>query len=147
MRYQNPSIPEALRRLHRWGAEEIIAVPLFPHYAMSSFETAVEHIRKVLRREMPEVRLIVVPPYFDEPVYIKALAASAEPFLREQYDHLLFSFHGLPERHLKKSDRTGCHCLYVENCCDVESPAHETYYRAQCLKTVAAFVRQTGIPR
>jgi ferrochelatase len=58
----------------------------------------------------------------------------------------LFSFHGIPERHLRKSDPTGCHCLVKENCCEVVSAAHATCYRAQCFKTVAAFVKLAGIP-
>ena len=62
------------------------------------------------------------------------------------YDHLLFSFHGIPERHLYKSDPTGCNCLRVSSCCDMASPAHATCYRAQCFKTVAGFVQRAGIP-
>jgi hypothetical protein len=67
--------------------------------------------------------------------------------LQAPYDHLLFSFHGLPERHLRKSDPTGCHCLQSEDCCLQESPARATCYRAQCLRTVAAFVRKSGVTR
>jgi protoporphyrin/coproporphyrin ferrochelatase len=74
------------------------------------------------------------------------LVASAKNHLDDGYDHLLFSFHGIPERHLRKSDPTGCHCLKVENCCQVPSPAQATCYRAQCFKTVAAFVTQAGVP-
>ena len=64
------------------------------------------------------MRLEVQPPYFDEPDYIAALAGSAADYLKAGFDHLLFSFHGLPERHLRKSDPTGRHCLAVENCCE-----------------------------
>ena len=71
---------------------------------------------------------------------------SAQEYLKQGYDHLLFSFHGLPERHLRKSDPTGRHCLAAENCCTTASPAHATCYRAQCFKTVAAFVKQAGVP-
>ena len=86
------------------------------------------------------MRVQVQPPCFDQPDYIAALVASAQEFLQRGYDHLLFSFHGLPERHMRKSDPTGCHCLATENCCETASPAHATCYRAQCFKTVAAFV-------
>jgi ferrochelatase len=92
------------------------------------------------------MRIEVQPPYGDAPDYIAALAASARNYLESGYDHLLFSFHGLPARHLRKSDPTGHHCLLAPDCCNVASPAHATCYRAQCFKTVAAFVKQAGVP-
>jgi len=146
MRYQNPPIPQAVRNLAQKGVEEVLLIPLFPHYAMSSFETAVEGVKKVAAALAPRMRLTVQPPCFEAPDYIAALVGSAREFLRRGYDHLLFSFHGLPERHLRKSDPTGSHCLTTENCCTTASPAHSTCYRAQCFKTVAAFVRQAGVP-
>ena len=145
MRYQNPSIERAVRNLQAKGVEEVLLIPLFPHYAMSSFETAVVRVQEVARKLAPEMDVRVVPPYYDAPDYIAALAAIADGYLKRGYDHLLFSFHGLPERHLHKSDPTGCHCLKVENCCSVASPAHATCYRAQCFKTVLAFVQKTGV--
>jgi ferrochelatase len=147
MRYQNPSIPDAIRRLAEKGVDDVLLIPLFPHYAMSSFETAVIRVEEVAAKLAPKMRIRVQPPYFDQPDYIQALTGSAQPFLAKGYDHLLFSFHGLPERQLRKSDPTGCHCLTAANCCEVDNPAHATCYRAQCFKTVAAFVRKAGIPK
>jgi protoporphyrin/coproporphyrin ferrochelatase len=147
MRYQNPSITQAVRNLAQKGVDEVLLIPLFPHYAMSSFETAVERVKEVAAALAPQMRLQVQPPFFDQPDYIAALVASAQEFLQRGYDHLLFSYHGLPERHLRKSDPTGGHCLAVENCCERASPAHGTCYRAQCFKTVAAFVKQAGVPK
>jgi ferrochelatase len=146
MRYQNPSIPNAIRKLRERGVDELFLIPLFPHYAMSSYETVVERVKEVVAKLAPQMRIVVQPPYFDSPDYITALVASAENDLRQGYDHLLFSFHGMPERQIKKTDPTGGHCLAKENCCEVASPAHATCYRAQCFKTVAAFVKQTGMP-
>jgi ferrochelatase len=146
MRYQNPSIPQAVRSLAQKGVDEVLLIPLFPHYAMSSFETAVERVKEVAAALAPPMRLKVQPPCFEDPDYITALVGSAQEFLKQNYDHLLFSFHGLPERHLRKSDPTGRHCLAAENCCTTASPAHATCYRAQCFKTVAAFVKQAGVP-
>jgi ferrochelatase len=146
MRYQNPSIQDALQRLIDLGIEELLLISLFPHYAMSSYETAVERVKELLARMAPNVALKIVPPYYNEPDYIEALAASAAPFLEQGHDHLLFSFHGLPERHLRKSDTTGCHCLKAKDCCQTPSPAHATCYRAQCYQTVKAFVEKAGIP-
>jgi len=145
MRYQNPSVEEAVIKLKARGVTEITLLPLFPHYAMSSYETAVEKVRNVIQRECPRTVLKVIPPFYDHPSYIAALVDSAQPYLDEGYDHLLLSFHGLPERHLRKSDPTGCHCLKVANCCEAPSPAHQTCYRAQCFKTAREFARGGAI--
>ena len=146
MRYQNPSVPQAVRNLAQNGVDDMLLIPLFPHYAMSSFETAVERVKEVAAALAPRMRLTVQPPCFEKPDYIAALVGNAQEFLKGDYDHLLFSFHGLPERHLRKSDPTGRHCLATKDCCTTASLAHATCYRAQCFKTVAAFVKQAGVP-
>jgi ferrochelatase len=146
MRYRNPSIEFAVKSLAAKGVKEVLLIPLFPHYAMSSYETAVVRVQEVVTKFAPEMKITVQPPYYDAPDFITALVASAADFLKQGYDHLLFSYHGIPERHLLKSDPTGCHCLKVENCCEVSSPAHATCYRAQCLATTAAFVKLAGVP-
>jgi len=146
MRYQNPSIPDAIIGLAEQKVDEVLLIPLFPHYAMSSYETAVERVKQVAARIAPHMLIKARPPYGSSPDYIEALTAAAMNYLEAGYDHLLFSFHGVPERHLKKSDPTHRHCLAVPNCCEGTSPAHATCYRAQCLKTVAAFVRQADVP-
>jgi ferrochelatase len=140
MRYRKPSIPDAIRRLAEQGIDDVLLIPLFPHYAMSSYETAVERTREVAAELAPGMRITVQPPYFNHPDYIAALAASAEKYLRQEFDHLLFSFHGVPERQIRKSDPTGGHCLSATNCCNIASHAHGTCYRAQCFKTANAFV-------
>ena len=146
MRYQSPSIESGVKALSAKGVAEVLLIPLFPHYAMSSFETAVVRVQEVAAKLAPQMKVTVQPPYYNEPDYIAALVASAADFLKQDYDHLLFSYHGIPERHLRKSDPTGCHCLKVENCCEVASPAHATCYRAQCFATTAAFVKLAGVP-
>jgi protoporphyrin/coproporphyrin ferrochelatase len=146
MRYQNPPIAGAVGRLAQKGVEELLVIPLFPHYAMSSYETAVERVKEVVAELAPQMKLTVQPPCYDHPDYVAALAGSAREFLAQDYDHLLFSFHGLPERHLRQSDPTHGHCLKSPDCCETPNPAHATCYRAQCFKTVAAFVQLTGVP-
>jgi ferrochelatase len=147
MRYRKPSIDTAIDSLSRRGVTDLLLIPLFPHFAMSSYETAVERVRAVLARHAKHVRLTVEPPYYDREDYVAALVDSARDHLLSEYDHLLFSFHGIPERHLRKSDPTGAHCLQTPDCCRRNSPALATCYRAQCFRTVDAFVRQTGITR
>jgi ferrochelatase len=147
MRYRNPSVNDAIASLVQQGVDDLLLIPLFPQYAMSSYETAVEAVKARLARGASHLRLRVNPPFCLDPDYIDALAASASGYLKQEYDHLLVSFHGLPERHLRKTDPTGCHCLARENCCSTPSPAHPTCYRAQCLRTVEAFVAKAGVTK
>jgi ferrochelatase len=146
MRYQNPSIEGALERLIAAGVNDLLLIPMFPHYAMSSYETAVVRVRELARRLAPQLTIKVVPPYYNDPDYVNALVARAQPFLNTDFDQLLFSFHGLPERHLRKADPTGCHCLQASNCCEKPSPAHATCYRAQCFQTARSFMSAAGLP-
>src|ERR1700744_13711 len=103
MRYQNPSIPSAIKNLAAKGVTDVLLIPQFPHYAMCSYETAVVRVQEVARQLAPQMRITVQPPYYDDPDYIAALVASAADHLKPEYDHLLFSFHGIPERHIRKS--------------------------------------------
>ena len=145
MRYQNPSIESAVKKLAAKGATEVLLIPLFPHFAMSSYETAVVRVQEVAAQLAPQMKITVQAPYYDQPDYIAALVASAADYFKKDYDHLLFSFHGIPERHIKKSDPTGCHCLATADCCETPSPAHAQCYRAQCYRTAALFVEKAGV--
>src|SRR5690348_4555636 len=147
MRYQNPSIPDAVRKLAGQGVDDLLLIPLFPQYAMSSFETAVERVKELTAKIAPGLQMTVQPPFYKDANFISALVANAEEDLKKGYDYLLFSYHGLPERHIRKSDPTGNHCLVKENCCEVASPSHATCYRAQCYQTTKAFAEMAGIPR
>jgi ferrochelatase len=147
MRYQKPSIEEGLRKLVGQRVDDLLLIPLFPQYAMSSFETAVERVKELASKMAPDMRIAVQPPFYKDPGFIAALISSAEEHLKKGYDYLLFSYHGLPERQIRKCDPTGTHCLLKENCCEVASPAHATCYRAQCYQTTKAFVENAGIPR
>jgi ferrochelatase len=146
MRYGAPSIGQGLAELVQRGVSRVLLAPLFPHYAMSTTESVVEETKSVLARLQPTMPLAVLPPFYDHPRYVDALVASAAPYLAQGYDHLLFSYHGLPERHLQKTDPTGGHCLRVADCCSVASPAHATCYRHQVLRTTELFVRAAGVP-
>ncbi len=145
MRYPNSSIPGAIARLREQGVRETLLIPLFPHYAMSSYETAVERVREAIAGIAPEMSLSVVPPYYDHPDYIQALVAGASDYLRRDWDQLLFSFHGIPERHARKTDPTRRHCLTAKDCCSGESVAHRTCYRWQCFKTAQVFAGAAGL--
>lgn len=149
MRYGNPSIERALRRLieRKPDMKEVFMVPLYPHYAMSTYESCVVAVQDTIERLGPGLRLEVVEPFFDHPEYIDVLVESAGGYLSEPFDHLLFSYHGLPERHLRKTDPTGAHCLAESDCCETRARAHRTCYRHQVLRTTAKFAERADLPK
>jgi protoporphyrin/coproporphyrin ferrochelatase len=149
MRYGNPSPKAAYDELLSKNPEleEVILVPLYPHYAMSSYETAVEYAKEQHQKGDYRFKLTIVPPYYNNAEYIDALAQSIQPYLQGDWDHFLFSYHGVPERHIRKGDITGCHCLKVDNCCEVASPAHQFCYRHHCLVTTKLVTEKLGIPK
>jgi ferrochelatase len=148
MRYGNPSPKEAYNSLLQQNPdlEEVILVPLYPHYAMSSYETAVEYAKEQHRNGSYKFKLTTIKPFYDDETYLNALSESIRPYLEAPYDQILFSYHGIPERHIKKSDLTGKHCLQVSGCCDVPSEAHQYCYRHQCWVTSKEMVRRLNIP-
>jgi ferrochelatase len=148
MRYGNPSMEDAYERLLKKvpQLEEVIAIPLYPHYAMASYETAVEYAREIHRKKGYSFRLEFIRPFYNEENYLHALSEQIRPWLNETYDHILFSYHGIPARHLKKTDPTGDHCLSSASCCDTASPAHAFCYRHQCFATTKEMVRLLNIP-
>jgi len=147
MRYQNPSIESAIKNLKAKGATEVLLIPLFPHYAMSSYETAVVRVKELAEKIDPAMKIVVQPPYYERADYITALAASMGEHLAGGFDHLLFSFHGIPERHLKKSDPTRSHCLKVPDCCHTPcEAAHEVCYKHQCIVTAEKCAKAAGVP-
>lgn len=147
MRYQHPSIEQGLQELLARGVTELLLIPLYPQYALSSYETVVREVEKQLVRLRTNIAVKVKTPFFADPLYISALAVRARRQLQWHFDHLLLSFHGLPERHLKKTDPTGKHCLQQADCCDVPSKAHDTCYRAQVRQTAALFAATAGLAK
>ena len=148
MRYGNPSTPDALARLIEQGVDDLFIIPMYPHYAMSSYETAVVALMDAVRKQKPELKTTLLPPFYQEPDYIEALIDCARPALADDaYDMLVFSFHGIPQRHLVKGDPSHAHCLQTHDCCNTCHPAHATCYRHQCAMTVEKFVEAAKIPK
>jgi protoporphyrin/coproporphyrin ferrochelatase len=137
MRYGNPSTALILQKMHEENPalEQIILLPLYPHYAMSSYETAVEQVKELHALAKYSSFLQIVKPFYNRPSYIRALSDSIKPYLSQAFDHVLFSYHGIPERHVKKTDCTGSHCLQATNCCNTSSAAHDFCYRHQIITT------------
>jgi ferrochelatase len=149
MRYRNPTMKAAFDGLLEKSPEldEVLAIPLYPHYAMSSYETAVEHAKKVHKKNKYPFSLSFIKPFYNENNFIDALAESMRPYLQQDYDQILFSYHGLPQRHMTKADPTNNHCMKVANCCEVASPAHATCYRHQCWTTTQIIAEKLNIPQ
>jgi ferrochelatase len=149
MRYGNPSPMYAFDKLalENPGLEEVIAIPMYPHYAMSSYETAVLYAQEQHKKGKYSFKLTTLRPYYNNEDYIGALCARIRPYLDTDYDKILFSYHGVPERHIRKGDITGRHCLKVPDCCEVPSEAHQFCYRHQCWTTTRLVTDQLNIPR
>ncbi len=139
MRYGSPSLADAVAALG--NADEILLVPLYPQHADSTRTTTINRVR-----ELADVPLRVIPPFFREPPFIDAMAARIRATM-DPDDHVLFSYHGLPERHLTKADPTGSHCLRSDACCETVSAAHDTCYRHQCRETTRALAAKLGLER
>lgn len=137
MRYGSPSIKEGMAQLA--NCDEVFLIAAYPHHADSTRTTTIAAARKALGAHQ---QLHVMPPFFTAPAYISALASSIREALPATYDHLLFSYHGLPERHLTKADPTNSHCLQAPDCCEATSEAaktaHPTCYRHQVYATTQA---------
>ena len=148
MRYGNPTPQEAYKKLLEKipDLEEVVLMPLYPHYAMSSYETAVEYMKQVHQKKNYHFKLVTIKPYYNDADYINALAENMKPYLQQDYDKLLFSYHGIPERHIHKSDITKSHCLSSETCCEIDSPAHDYCYRHQVRTTTRLIVEKLNIP-
>lgn len=146
MRYGSPSIPEAIERLRQGGATRLVVAPLYPQYSSSATGSSLEAVFAELARRHVVTPVAVLPAFYEDPGFIAAFAAVGAPVLgRERPDHVLFSFHGLPERHVKASDHSGRHCLQSAGCCDAIGAANRDCYRAQCHATARALAAKLGL--
>lgn len=150
MRYGNPSVAEAYDNLIKKvpGIEEVIAVPLYPHYAMSSYETAVQHAQTVYDKGSYPFELKFVQPFFNNPLYINALSESIRPYLEQDYDHILFSYHGIPARHIHRDNKPYLsQCLAKPECFGGPNHEHKNCYRFECFQTTRLVTQQLQIPK
>ena len=146
MRYGNPSIKTGLQELYDQDVKDVLLVPLYPQFAMATTETIVVLAEELRQKHFADMKITHVPAFYNKPEYIKALSNSIKDYLADkEYDHLLFSYHGVPERHIKKSDITKSHCKIDESCCNTPSPAHEFCYRHQCYQTTKNVISELGL--
>lgn len=148
MRYGKPSIESGLKELAAKGVDDVLLLPLYPQYAMAStltIEVLAEEIRK---KQFPNMKITNAPAFYNNPDYIDALADSIKRGLEGfDYDQLVFSYHGIPERHVRKTDKTKSHKKFETDvmCCTPGTPAAEFCYRTHCYETTRLVVEKLGL--
>ena len=144
MRYQSPSIESGLNALKNKGLKEIIVLPLFPQYASASTGSVQEKVMEIVKKWqiIPNIRFIA--DFFDHPNFIETIVENGRKHLAAHaYDHIIFSYHGLPERQIRKGDCTGT-CL-SGTCCDTLTPLNRQCYRAACFATSRLLAEKLGL--
>ena len=148
MRYGSISIFKGLKELDDKGVKNITVLPLYPHYAMSSYETVVEKVKDEVKTNFPHLKIKTVEPFYNDKKYIDLLCKKIKSTISKiEYDHILFSYHGIPISHLKISDPTNSHCYKFKDCCNNHSDAHKFCYKHQVLETTELVVKKLKIDK
>jgi ferrochelatase len=150
MRYGSMTIKKGLQELVDKGVEEVFLIPLYPQYAMATTETILVLVEEIRREFFPQLQITDLKPFYNNPDYIEVLSNSIAKSLEgKEYEHLLFSYHGVPERHIRKSDVTKSHCNPKPGtncaCCKTPSPAHEFCYKHQCVEVTRLVGEKLGL--
>ena len=140
MRYGSMTIKKGLQQLHDQGVDDVFIIPLYPQFAMATTETILVLAQELIQEHFPKMQLTSLPAFYNHPDYVNVLSKSiSEKIENLDYEQLLFSYHGVPERHIRKSDITKSHCnpksSGERSCCKIPSPAHQYCYRHQCYET------------
>jgi protoporphyrin/coproporphyrin ferrochelatase len=146
MRYQNPSIARALQRLANSGCDRIVIAPMFPQYSSAAYGSAVAKALDLVASDWNVPATSTIPPFYDDPGFVSSVAEVAGPLLEDfEPDHVLFSYHGLPESQIRKSDPTGEWCLESDTCCDSIGAVNRFCYRAQSCATTRSVTAEMGL--
>lgn len=146
MRYGSMTIKKGLQELKDQGVTEVLIVPLYPQFAMATTETILVLAEELRKEHFPEMTFSSIPAFYNKPEYIEVLSKSiAEKLENLDYEHVLFSYHGVPERHIKKRDITKSHCQIDKSCCVTHSPAHQFCYRHQCYEVTRLVGEKLGL--
>ena len=144
MRYKNPAIKDVLERVRKSNPDRIVVVPLFPQYASASSGSALQEVMDVVRNWWVIPQLSFISQYWDHPGFIRALVERGRQYDWQQYDHVLFSYHGLPERHV---DKVYDDALCQEHDCEHRVTDENKYcYKAACYGTTRLLAQGLGIP-
>ncbi|MCU0446004.1 MAG: ferrochelatase [Microscillaceae bacterium] len=155
MRYQSPSIPSALNQLKDKGLEKIIVIPLFPQYASATTGSVHDKVMEIVKTWQIIPEIAFVQSFFEHPQFIQAFAEIGKKYLQQtDFDHIIFSYHGLPERQIRKGDATGTclveaakkpECAGEANCCATLHAHNRACYRAQCFETTRLLAQELAI--
>lgn len=147
MRYQNPSIASALDKLKSGLVESIQVIPLFPQYASASSGSVIQLVMELVGKWPTVPPISFVNSFHDNELMIKVFAENARKHQIDTYDHVLFSFHGLPERQLLKCDHTGSYCLKSSDCCQTLNDTNKFCYSAQGHHTARLIAAELNLPK
>lgn len=148
MRYGKPSIHSGLQELNDKGVDEVLIFPMYPQFAMATTETILVLAEELRKKHFPGMQFTSVPAFYNHEDYIRVLGTSISESLKGvSFDHLLFSYHGVPERHIRKSDITKSHCKINDTCCQTPSAAHQFCYRHQCYETTRLVAEYLGLKK
>jgi protoporphyrin/coproporphyrin ferrochelatase len=145
MRYKNPSIPDVLEVMRKKNYKKIVVLPMFPQYASASTGSAIEEVMRVMKSwwVIPEVKFISQ--YYDHPLFIDAFVERGKKYDHQQYDHVIFSYHGLPERQVDKVYDDG---VCADHDCEHEITAENKFcYKATCYATTRLLAAKLNIPQ
>lgn len=146
MRYGSMTIEEGIEELVAKGVEHVFMIPLYPQYAMATTETILVLAEEIRALKYPDIKLESLSAFYNQSIYIDALSESiSNSLVGKNYEHLLFSYHGVPERHIRKSDVTKSHCKIDGSCCVTASKAHQFCYRHQCLEVTRLVGEKLGL--
>lgn len=145
MRYKNPSIPDVLETMRKKNYKKIVVLPMFPHYASASTGSALEEVMRVIKNWWVIPELKFVSQYYDHPLFIDAFVARGQKYNHHDYDHVIFSYHGLPERQVDKVYNEG---LCADHDCEHEITDENKYcYKATCYATTRLLAAKLNIPQ
>lgn len=145
MRYKNPSIPDVLEKMRKANYAKIVVLPMFPQYASASTGSALEEVLRVIRKWWVIPELKVISQYYDHPDFIEGFAQRGRQHNINEYDHVLFSYHGLPERQVDKVYADG---LCANHDCEHEVTEENKFcYKATCYATTRLLAAKLGIPQ
>ncbi|WP_066223182.1 ferrochelatase [Formosa haliotis] len=146
MRYGSMTIKKGIQELVDQGVDEVFLIPLYPQFAMATTETILVLAEELRAEHFPNIKIEHLPAFYNKPDYIAVLSDAIKNSLEDkQLDHILFSYHGIPERHIKKSDVTQSHCKLDGSCCVTPSKAHEFCYKHQCLEVTRLVAERLGL--
>lgn len=146
MRYKNPNVKDVIKSFYNLGLSKIIVIPMYPQYASSTTGSTVEYLMKHVQQWEVIPQINIVAQFFDHPLFIESFVNNAHLLMaKTEYEHFVFSYHGVPERHIRKSSSQN-YCQLNDKCCSVYHSKNKFCYRAQCFATTRLLTKALNIP-